>query len=93
MCVYFVMAVLSQCNEDFILVSYCLVGNILSTQQLPRGFSGNMLDGKKEFVVYADFFSLFVSFFFFLSKVHNLDTKLNFICALLSPFQLCKQGC
>ena len=39
---------------------------------------------------------LFFSFcflFFFLSKVHNLDTKLNFICALLSPFQLCKQGC
>ena len=42
------------------------------------------------------FFSFFLSFFFSffsLSNAHNLDMKLKFICAPLSPFQLCKQGC
>jgi len=58
MFVYFVMAFYPNAMKDFFFISYCLVGNILSTQQLSRGFSGNMLDGKKEFVVYAGFFFL-----------------------------------
>lgn len=39
------------------------------------------------------FVFIFIFFFFSLSNVHNLDMKLKFICAPLSPFQLCKQGC